>query len=214
MKRILIILFAICTLNAVEAQTAKDLFSSNNVEVSWLGIDFSHIKLIGDFTQFKDAGEMSPAKIKSKYFPGWNKLVIYEPQKFDVKGMLRLDDVFYDIDMITDINAGAPVKGMESNNPPRYKQEDIMKFVNAYALNGKKGIGIAFIAESFNKGAEEAIFHFIAINMSTKEILIYEKVTGRPAGIGLKNYWAGAIYDAMEDIKKKKFKEWNAKYAD
>ena len=213
MKKIISLLLVICLLNAAQAQTVKDLFSSNKVNVSWLGIDFSHIKLIGDFSQFKDAGETSPTIIKGKYFPAWNRLVITEPEKFDVKGMLRQDELVYDIDMITDINVGTLIKGMESNTTPRYKQDDIAGFVKDYNLSGKKGIGIAFIAESFNKSAEEAIFHFVALNMSTKEILIYEKLSGSPSGFGLKNYWAGAIYDVMNDIKKKKFKEWRVKYA-
>lgn len=213
MKKLLVALFAMSSLYAVNAQSAKDLFSSTETKVTWLGVDLSHIKLIGNFSQFKDAGEANPVEIKEKYFPAWNKLVINEPKKYDVKGMLRRDDLSYDIDQMLELNSKAPAKDMEATNAPNYKQEDIAKFVKEYNLSGKNGIGIAFVAESFNKGAEEAIIHFVAINMSTKEILIYEKFTGKPKGFGIKNYWAGAIFDVMDRIKDKKYKEWKGKYA-
>ena len=53
MKKALIIgIFCSISSSFLNAQTAEDLFKSKNVKVSWLGIDFSHAKLIGDFGEF------------------------------------------------------------------------------------------------------------------------------------------------------------------
>ena len=62
-----------------EAQEAKDLFKASDVPICWLGVDFSHVKLIGDFTEFSSAGEKNVVEIRDKYFPKWNQLILAEP---------------------------------------------------------------------------------------------------------------------------------------
>ena len=42
---------------AGNSQTVNDLFHESDVKITWLGIDFSHVKLIGDFAEFFEAGE-------------------------------------------------------------------------------------------------------------------------------------------------------------
>jgi hypothetical protein len=212
MKKILIVLLVSATLLA-RAQKAEDLFYTNDVRVSWLGVDFSNVKLIGDFSQFSGAGDKSPSQIKSIYFPAWNRVIINEREKYDVKGMLRKDEIFYDIDMIMAKNDAANVEEMESYNSPKYSEEDIAAFVKTYDTGGKSGIGIVLIAESLNKAATEASFHFVALNMATKEILIHERLSGEPKGFGLRNYWVGAVYDVMKQIEKNRYKNWRSEYA-
>ncbi|HKR06835.1 MAG TPA: hypothetical protein VJY62_19525 [Bacteroidia bacterium] len=212
MKKIILAFVAISALNTAMAQTAKDLFTTNDVKISWLGLDFSHTKLIGSFNQIGDAVQTSPSEVRSKYFPAWNQLIVNEQKKFDIKGALRKDDIFFDIDMMMDKNAKAPLEQMEANNPPGYKQEDIAKFVKEYQLKEKTGIGVAFVVESFNKGGELAIVHFVAINNATKDILIYERIEGKPQGFGIRNYWAGAIFSVIKKIKSDYYKTWQSKY--
>lgn len=203
-------LFLLLFLNRTQAQTAKDLFTASDVKISWLGIDFSHVKLIGDFAQFNDAGQKSVVDIKDQYFPAWNKLIVSEQDKYDLKGMLRKENIIYDIDMITNINAKAPVEEMEAQNTPDYSLTDIEKFIKKLTIKNKDGIGILMIAESLNKNAVEAYFHFVAINMSTKEILIHERIKSEPSGFGIRNYWAGSIYQVIKKIKVTYYKRWKS----
>ncbi len=212
MKKLVITLFSLLIFGAANAQTASDLFKSGGVKISWLGLDFSHAKFVGDFYQFKEAGKISAADLRNKYFPDWNRIIINEQKKYDVNGMLNKDNVAYDIDMLMGLNAATGLDNIEGNNPPGYKQEDIKKFVSQYPLSGKSGIGVALVVESFNKGADEAIFHFVAINEATKEILVYERIVGSPRGFGVKNYWAGAIYDVIKQIRDDYYKTWKSKY--
>jgi len=193
---------------AGKTQTARDLVSLTNVEVRWLGIDFSHVKLIGDFSQFYGAGEKSNIQIRDNYFASWNRLILTEPDKYDIKGMLRKDAIIYDIDMLKIINASAPVENMESYNFTNYTEQDIKDFISSYDTEDKTGIGILFLAESLNKTTEEAYFHFIAINLETKELLIHERLRGKPGGFGLRNYWAGSIHSVIKKIKNKRYKVW------
>ncbi len=192
----------------VDSQTAKDLFSPSNVKISWLGVDFSHVKLIGDFSQFYGAGEKDNAQIRDNYFPAWNRLILVEPDKYDIKGMLRNDSIIYDIEMVTKINSSTPNKDMESYNTPNYSKKDIETFVSLYDTKERSGIGILFLAESLNKSMKEAYYHFVAIDMKTKEILFHERLRGKPKGFGLRNYWAGSIYSVIKEIKNERYKVW------
>lgn len=211
--KILLSLIALLLAGASFAQKVEDLFVSGNTKVSWLGIDFSHVKLIGQFAQFGSAGEKNATQIKSVYFPGWNNLIPDEREKYDVAGMLRKDKVFYDLDMITAINANAPTEELETHNAPQYSREDIEKFVSSYNTAGKEGIGVLFVAEALNKASTEAWFHFVAINMTTKEILIHDRLRGEPSGIGIRNYWAGAIHDVITQISKNRYRDWKSQFA-
>ena len=194
------------------SQTAEDIFKSSDVKISWLGIDFSHVKLIGDFSQFASAGEKSSVQIRDQYFPKWNNLIMAEPEKYDIKGMLRKGDIHYDVDMLMRINSTSAVEDIESYNTPNYTIEDIKDFIIDYNIENKEGIGVIFIAESLNKNAQEAYFHFVAVNMKTKELLIHERLRGEPRGFGLRNYWAGSIYSIIKDIRKVHYNNWRYKF--
>jgi hypothetical protein len=199
--------------NITDAQKAEDLFVSNDTKISWLGIDFSHVKLIGQFAQFGGAGEKNASQIKSTYFPGWNYLIPNEREKYDIAGMLRKDHVYYDIDMIMDVNAKTAVEELESYNAPQYTREDIEKFVGGYDTGRKEGIGVLFVAESLNKATVEAWFHFVAINMKTREVLVHDRLRGEPSGLGIRNYWAGAIHDVITQISRNRYRNWRSQYA-
>ena len=87
--------------------------------------------------------------------------------------------------------------------PPDYKKEDIQKFVKNYPLDEKNtGLGTLFIVEYFNKNIKEASTYFVVINMQTKEVLLHEKIISKPVGNGVRNYWGGAIFNAIQKIKK------------
>ncbi len=212
MKKILVLAIATLFFKIGTAQTAADLFTPSSTKITWLGVDFSHAKMIGAFNEFNDAGSMSAADIRNRYFSAWNNTLLSEPEKYDFKRILRKEEIANDIDMITTLNAKTPLEEIEGSNTPDYKKEDIAKFVSDYDLSGKSGIGIVFVVESFNKNTEQSIIHFAAINLATKELLVHEKLYSKPRGFGLKNYWLGSIYDAMNQIEKTYYKKWKSQY--
>jgi hypothetical protein len=196
------------------AQNAEDLFRDSDVKIHWLGVDFSHVKLVGDFGQFNGAGDKNAIEIRDKYFPGWNRLIVDKRDKYDIKGMLRKPDLTYDLEMIEAVNADAAVEELESDNATIYSLEDIQKFVNKYKPEFKDGIGVLFIAETLNKAETHAWFHFVAINLSNRKVLVHDRIKGEPHGIGLRNYWAGSMYDVIKEIEKNRYKRWRSKYSD
>lgn len=201
--------FVLClAMVSVNAQTVDDLLKKTDYEIIWLGVDFSHVKLIGDFSQFAGAGEKSGRQIKRVYFPSWNKLILDEPNRFDIKGMLRQEEISIEIDMITEVNGQTDADKLESYNAPKFNVDSIQKFIYEYDLPRKTGISVVMIAASLNKSYETAIFHFVAFRNSDRNIMIHEKIKSSPGGMGLRNYWAGAIFDAMKEIKDKRYKTW------
>jgi hypothetical protein len=182
------------------SQTTETQIPSADTRVRWLGVDFSHVKLIGEFSHFNGVGDKSIVQLKERYFPAWNKLILNEREKYDIKGMLRRDKMIYDVDMIFKLNANAALEELESYNTPEYSKDEITKFISGYDTNEKDGVGAVLIAETLNKSEQEAYFHFVVINMSDKKILVHQRLRGEPGGFGLRNYWAGAIYDVMKQI--------------
>ena len=210
MKTIIFFILLI-TSSLFYGQTTKDLFKSGETRINWLGIDYSHVKLVGNFSHFAEAGEQSISEIQETYFPAWNLLVINEASKYDVKGMLRKKEIFYDIDMVMALNDNADLSDASTYNPPHYTAEQIKGFVDAYKFDKKEGIGVVFIAECLSKSGGEAFYHFVAINLSTNEILLQERLRGEPRGFGLRNYWAGSVYDVIKKIKQNKYNSWKRK---
>jgi hypothetical protein len=208
MKRQLFIFLLLAGTAGIQSQTVSDLFQQNDIRVTYLGIDYSHVKLIGNFSEFFEVGGKNIMELRDTYFPRWNMVVVNERDKYDLAGMLRKQDIYYDIDMISAVNSRTNLEGLVSLNTVKFTEEDISQFVSEYDFKGKEGIGVLFIAECLNKSAEEAIFHFVAMNMQTGDILFQRRLKGIPNGIGLRNYWINPLYRIINDVKFYYYQEW------
>lgn len=213
MRRILFMALLVAIPFVNQGQDISDLFSKSDTKISWLGIDYSHVQLIGDFSEFADAGGKSAVQVKETYFPKWNYLFINESSKFDVRGMVRKSEVENDIDMIMLKNAEASVEDMEVYTNTPMSEEDVAAAVKEYDLSGKSGLGMALIAECMNKNQPIAIYHFVVVDLSSGELLLTQKFETAPAGIGLRNFWAGSFYKVVSQIEKEWYKKWKKQYA-
>lgn len=197
---------------ATNAQTMKELVNGSEHKVTWLGIDYSHVKLIGDFNQFAEAGASGPQLVKDKYFSGWNELIIKEYKKYDLQGALRKDTVYFKIGAINKINAATPIENMEADEEPNYTTEDVKSFVKNYNFNVTEGFGVLLVCEYMNKLTQKAKYHLLIYNMSTKEIIHTEEFTGVAGGFGLRSYWAKPYFEVIDQIKAKRFKAWKKEF--
>jgi hypothetical protein len=207
MKKVFLLIILWPSVSFINAQSAQDLFRPD-VPVTWYGIDFSHVKIVGNFAEFFEAGERSTWQIRDVYFPRWNAIILEEPSKYDIRGMLRKGDIGFDIDMMAGINARTPVEEMEAYNTVKFSEEDIQSFVRQYNFNGNEGIAVVFIAESLNKNSMEAWYHFVAIDMRTSNVLVHDRLRGEPSGIGLRNYWANSFHKVIRNIRDYYYWEW------
>ncbi len=212
MKNIILISLLVFVSITSNSQTVEDFFKNKETKITWLGVDYSHVKLIGDFSQFGEAGKKDFVDIKQKYFPAWNNIIIKEKTKYDVKGMVNRREITYNLNDIRKINDNADIFKMEAYDNPNYTKDDIIKFVSKYKFTSTDdGIVILLIAEALNKNDNIGIYHFIAMNPKTNKVLINERVSGKPGGFGVKNYWARSIYESLKEIKSNYY-NWGKKY--
>jgi hypothetical protein len=68
-----------------------------------------------------------------------------------------------------------------------------------------------FVVESFSKIDHKGYVWVILINLSNKEVLLADRMSGTPFGFGLRNYWAGSIHAILSDLKYK-YKNWKKSY--
>jgi len=208
MKKFILSLFAIINVASVFAQSKSDI-TNGSAEITWLGIDFSQLKFIGPATQYQDAGEITSAALRDKYFPAWNNLVVNEPEKFKVNDAVNRTDVSYAIAITERSNNG--LKGNffseDANDYSRLSEQNISSIVSNYKYQGKKGIGMMFVVEAMSKGKKEAAIWVTFMNMDTKKMILTHRVTAEAGGFGFRNFWAKTIMNTLKDTRKN-LKRW------
>lgn len=213
MKKISALLFGLIFLTSTfYAQTVEDLFQNSPTKITWLGIDYSHVKLIGSFSNFNETTKITPEIIKNDYFVRWNELILKESNKYTIDKMFRKKDINYNIEGITSINAQTDLTSIEQTTSPNYTELQLQQFVKNYFFNQTEGIGLMFLAETLNKTSEVAIYHVLAINLTNNEILLTDKFVTKPGGFGLRNYWASSYLRVIETIRDHKYSAYKKKY--
>ncbi len=91
-------------------------------------------------------------------------------------------------------------------------KETIDKIINEYEAGDKKeGLGLVFIVESFDKMTNLASVYVTFFDIATKKVLLTEKFVEAPVGVGVRNYWAGAIAKIFKQVGMYKMNEWKSK---
>jgi hypothetical protein len=182
---------------------AADVFMPEKNNFYWLGIDYSHIKI---------QVELEPDVVKNQYFAAWNKLMLDEADKYNIKKMFNLREIQNDISVITSVNAQANTNEMKAEGAPNYSLSNITSFAGSYPSFGLSGIGIVFIAEFISKNEKEGFYHVVAINLANNEVLFSERMRGEPGGMGFRNYWAGSVLEVILKFEKN-YKNLKSKYS-
>lgn len=183
------------------AQTEKDAYTES--EPTWFGIDFSKSSFMGNFSQFAEAGEKSGYQIRNKYFPAWNDIVLAESKKYDLSGEYDKNSIGYDLTVVKERNKEVdPEKLFPTKSGDGVLTKEQVAGVVSHYKTGKKGVGILYVVESFDKLNERGLVWVNFFDTATGKVLITERFEGYPGGIGLKNYWARVILDVMEQSGK------------
>ncbi len=192
---------------SAHAQTKNDIFSSNT-PVTWLGLDFTQVRFVGDRDVWADTGRTLET------LESLNNLMIKESEKYDIARAIDKARVENETRITIIHNGKLDLHDRITDTMTEHflKASDIQGIVSKYDFKGLQGIGLMFNVESFNKPSEQAIVWVTFINMDTKEVLITEKMMQAPMGFGIRNYWAGAIYKIIKDINKSDYERWRKKY--
>ncbi len=182
MKKIILTVFLSLTLVLLTAQNRP------LTEVDFIGVDFTMVNVIG-------ATESDEQFIK--VFEGINNLMIAEPEKYDVGKFLNLNvKTTFVEDAIDQVDA---LNTIDFTNR-RDHEIDIDKVIANYP--NSKGKKLILIVEELNKGKAQAKFVAVIFDGEDKEILKEFYITGEPGGFGLRNFWAGAIYNGLKEWQK------------
>lgn len=212
MKKIVLSLFMIATGSLFAQNTAKDFFNSKNLV--WYGLNFSEAKMVGQFDQGMGAGTSTPEALKTKWMSGWNALIMKEPQNFKLKEAFHKDEVYFDIGPTEKMNQEIKTDELMSYNNFTFSnpQASVDKVVSKLTGGEKtEGFGVVFVVESFNKSMEEASVYVTIFDIKTKKVLITDKVMGKPMGVGLRNFWAGAVKHIIKQIDGDYYSKWKSK---
>jgi hypothetical protein len=182
---------------------AADVFMPEKNTFYWLGVDYSHVKL---------QVEIEPEEVKTQFFNVWNDLFLKEADKYNIKEMLKLNQIQNDTRVIKSINSEAATSEMKASIAPAYTINDITSFVSSYPSFDLNGIGILFIAEFLNRQKNEGFYHVVAINLTNNEVLLAERFRGEVGGAGFRNNWANSVFNVIEQFKKN-YKSLKAKYS-
>lgn len=210
MKKIILSLLVVASGTFAKAQDAKSALSAT--EIVWFGLDFTKAKFVGAFDQGAGIAPATGSDMKSKWIPGWNGLIVNEPQHFDLRKAFRKDNVIYDLKSINELNTKIDVDGCMVYNEGNIEKSAIDAMVKNYkAVEKKEGIGVSMVIENFNKTTQMASLYVVFFDIATKKVLVCEKMTGKAMGVGMRNYWAGAIKAILKQIDATEYKNWKGK---
>jgi len=212
-KYLFLIAFASAGVFAVAQNTAKDVFTKD--QIVWYGLDFSKAKMIGAFDQGAGAAPASGSDIKAKFIPGWNGVILNEPEKYDLKKTFRKTDVYKDLSVVEKSNSKIDVDNFMTFNDYKFDNPNsiVEGILNGYDKGDKtEGIGLVFIVEYFNKSEAKASVYVTFFDIASKKVLFTEHMTGKPGGFGLRNYWVRTIKEILDQIDDGTYKSWKNIY--
>ncbi len=193
------------------SQSLKEFFSSGETQVTYLGIDFTQARLINSVSA-------NPSDIKNRIYRSINDVVVNEPKKFDFNEPFHKSNISNDLTAVHARNEKINAEEIVSSNTDdfnRLKESDMAAAAKGLNLSGKKGIGILFVFEAMkniDKGDDLAAVWTVLLDMDSKKVLLAERFEVKARGFGFRNVWASAIKATLDEIDKKKYKEWKSKY--
>ena len=190
------------------SQSKSDVFNPGT-EITWLGLDFSGAKFIGDRERLGSESDIR------HLLDAINELMIKEADKYNVAAAVQRKKVEYATDVVNEHNAELDVLSLissEGKDHVHLNPSSVDEIIASYDFKGKSGIGMMFNVESLNKLIEEGSFWVTFVNMGTKEVLFTERLTAPPSGFGMRNFWAGSVNGVLAKIKKKEFETWKKKH--
>ncbi|MEI8202461.1 MAG: hypothetical protein WCH34_05585 [Bacteroidota bacterium] len=183
----------------------KDVFTQKSIVIA--GLDFSRAKFVGK--ALKDVGE-----IKNKFFREWNDLMEEEKAKFNFGDFFNKEKVIYDFSGSNNRNSYCSTANMYSKaKVASLSQSSVQSTLYNVSLKEKHGIGSVFVVEAFDDENDQAIVWVTLFDIASKKLLITERLTARPHGGGLRNYWINAVYEILVHVNRVSYAAWKAKYA-
>ena len=206
-KYILIFLISIISINLLSSQNLKDILFKKSYGLDFVGLDFSSAKFIGNKEEYAD-----PVRLKNEFIPNWNNLFYSQKEKYNIEKEFGKKKVNYLVGNMVEANAILNENYMFSILPAKgFSTEKLQRIVRKYRFEYQNEVGLSLIVHSFDKPSKTAIIYVVWFNTKTLKVIKSIRRQGKPKGFGFRNYWAGAIFYTIKNMKKvikEKYKEW------
>ncbi|MDG1849231.1 MAG: hypothetical protein P8I82_01895 [Flavobacteriales bacterium] len=197
-KYILIFLISIIPINFLNAQDLKDVLFKASYGLDFVGLDFSSVKFIGNKKEYGD-----PVRLKNEFIPNWNNLFYSQKEKYNIEKEFGKNKVNYLVGNMIEANAILDENYMFSIIPVKgFDAKKIQKIVNRYKFNYENEVGVSLIVHSFDKPSKTATIYVVWFNTKTLKVIKSVRRQVTPKGFGFRNYWAGAIFYTIKNMKK------------
>lgn len=184
MKKIL--LFAVAILFATIGQS-QNKNKKETIKVDFYGVDFSAVNVVG------------AAETEEKFmtaFAAINQLLVSEQSKYDVGKFLKFDVQSLDIDhAVSQIYKLKDVK-FKDNKDPKISLKEVIK---SYPVT--QGKVLLIVAKELNKNQNRGVFTAVVFDGNDKQIIYEQEFSGKAGGFGLRNFWAGALYNGLKAVR-------------
>lgn len=190
MRKIILSLFLIANLVCF-AQNNKSLDTISSIK--FYGIDYSMAKVYG-------AAE-TPGEFKMA-FDGINLLFITEAKKYNLEKFLEMSVTEISLDAVNEVNNKIIPGELETTNQNyTLNDHEIARAVRVLPIKKEPGVGMVIIAKLLNKAANNGSYQIVFFDTDTKEILESTPANGKARGFGLRNFWAGSIYQVLKKLQ-------------
>jgi hypothetical protein len=179
------------TKNLVEVinYSESDIYS-DDFDTYWMGLDFSLFKL----TDIKFLGRDDEL---SKYIPAWQKIFLTEIPMSTLQRWFYKRN-FKDYRLIGQAMYNEHLNSTWiSTEANSITEDDITVHLKNYPLKNS-GIGLVFMVENLNKTNKVMSGYFVWFNMTSKEIILSERVSGRPSHGSMSSYWGKSFIPATK----------------
>ena len=180
----------------------KDFLS--NREILWLGINFSQAKFTRQGLDFSQ-------EIMQHYFQDWNKLILNDQKKYDIRMSFRKPIMQYDLSLVTKINKTAKASNIlvpHISFKDMLQEDGVREYIAQYPVVSDIRFALTFLVESFDTLAKTASIWVVIFQTADAELVLCEKFLKTPGGFGARNYWARTFYNLLFDIKKQDYLRW------
>lgn len=197
-KYILIFLISIISINFLNAQDLKDVLFKASYGLDFIGLDFSSVKFIGSKAEYGD-----PVRLKNEFIPNWNNLFYSQKEKYNIEKEFGKNKVNYLVGNMVEANAIIDENYMFSIIPVKdFTAKKIQRIVSRYRFEYQNEVGLSLIVHSFDKPSKTAIIYVVWFNTKTLKVIKSIRRQVSPKGFGFRNYWAGAIFYTIKNMKK------------
>lgn len=175
-----------------QAQYKRADIFNEKIPMTWLGIDFSRLRV--------DGYNYGNSQFKEVFFYDWNEMVRTKEKPVPVHKYLHRESVKISIDQTNRINSSI-TRNLRSGSS--LERDSIIASLRNYDFKGLEGIGvILFAGEIIHKGEH---FHgkVAFVDMKTGELLLLKKIKGNGKGFGMTNTWKNAIKYSLIYMKRR-----------